>query len=27
LDYQNLRANYVNEFWSIINWESVEKSY
>ena len=24
LDYQNLRANYVNEFWSIINWEFVE---
>ena len=27
LDYQNLRANYVNEFWSLINWEYVEKSY
>lgn len=27
LDYQNLRANYVNEFWVIINWESIEKSY
>ena len=26
-DYQNLRANYVNEFWSIINWEFVEKNY
>ena len=26
LDYQNLRANYVNEFWSLINWEFVEKS-
>ena len=25
LDYQNLRANYVNEFWQIINWEFVEK--
>ena len=25
LDYQNLRANYVNEFWSLINWEFVEK--
>ena len=24
LDYQNLRANYVNEFWSVINWEYVE---
>ena len=27
LDYQNLRANYVNEFWSLINWEFVEKNY
>ena len=27
LDYQNLRANYVNEFWQIINWESVEKLF
>ena len=27
LDYQNLRANYVNEFWSVINWEFVEKNY
>ena len=27
LDYQNLRANYVNEFWSIINWEFVELNY
>ena len=27
LDYQNLRANYVNEFWQIINWEFVEKCY
>ena len=27
LDYQNLRANYVNEFWSIINWEFAEKNY
>ena len=26
LDYQNLRANYINEFWSLINWEFVEKS-
>ena len=24
LDYQNLRANYVNEFWSMINWDFVE---
>ena len=27
LDYQNLRANYVNEFWSVINWEFVESNY
>ena len=27
LDYQNLRANYVNEFWAIINWEFVEHNY
>ena len=27
LDYQNLRANYVNEFWSLINWEFVEKNF
>ena len=27
LDYQNLRANYVNEFWAVINWDFVEKNY
>ena len=27
LDYQNLRANYVNEFWSIINWKFVESNF
>ena len=27
LDYQNLRANYVNEFWSVINWKFVESNY
>ena len=26
LDYQNLRASYVNEFWSIINWEFIENN-
>ena len=26
IDRQNARANYVNEFWSLINWEFVEKS-
>ena len=25
LDYKNLRANYVNEFWSMINWDFVER--
>lgn len=24
LDYQNVRANYLNEFWAVINWEFVE---
>ena len=27
LDKQNLRANYVNEFWTIINWEFAERNY
>ena len=27
LDYQNLRANYVNEFWSVIDWEFAEINY
>jgi len=27
LDQQNVRANYLNEFWQVINWEFVEKSY
>ena len=27
IDRQNARANYVNEFWSVINWEFVEKNY
>lgn len=25
LDYQNRRAEYVEKFWSLINWEKVEK--
>jgi len=25
LDYQNRRADYVAQFWSIINWEAVEQ--
>ena len=24
LDYQNRRADYINDFWSLINWEEVE---
>lgn len=27
IDRQNARANYVNEFWTLINWEFVEKNY
>ena len=27
LDYQNLRANYVNEFWAVIDWEFAEINY
>ena len=27
LDYQNRRADYVNAFWSIINWDVIEKRY
>ena len=27
IDRQNARANYVNEFWAVINWEFVEKNY
>jgi Fe-Mn family superoxide dismutase len=25
LDYQNRRAEYIEKFWSIINWQEVEK--
>ncbi len=27
LQYQNKRADYVNAFWNIINWETVEKNF
>ncbi|SIN74491.1 superoxide dismutase [Agromyces cerinus] len=27
LDYQNVRADYVKAFWSIANWENVQKRY
>jgi Fe-Mn family superoxide dismutase len=25
LDYKNERAKFVEAFWNIVNWESVEK--
>lgn len=27
LDYQNRRAEYLNAFWSLINWEIIEKRF
>ena len=27
IDRQNARANYVNEFWSLINWDFVESNF
>ncbi|MBM7830453.1 Fe-Mn family superoxide dismutase [Agromyces cerinus] len=27
LDYQNVRADYVKAFWSIANWENVQKRF
>lgn len=27
LDYQNLRPDYLNGFWHVINWDFVEKNY
>jgi Fe-Mn family superoxide dismutase len=27
LDYQNKRKDYLNAFWSLINWEIIEKRY
>jgi Fe-Mn family superoxide dismutase len=25
LDYQNKRAEYVDNFWTVVNWKRVEK--
>lgn len=27
LDYQNVKADYVNAFWKIVNWENVEERF
>lgn len=27
LKYQNKRADYVDSFWNVVNWEQVEKNY
>lgn len=27
LNYQNRRADYINNFWNIVNWNTVEKLY
>jgi Fe-Mn family superoxide dismutase len=27
IDYRNVRANYVNSFWSLVNWEFVSKQF
>lgn len=27
LDYQNVKADYVKAFWSIVNWEDVQKRF
>lgn len=27
LDYKNLRANYVKEFWKIVNWKNVQERF
>lgn len=27
LKYKNLRADYVNNFWNVVNWEEVERRY
>ena len=27
LKYQNLRADYINAFWNIVNWETVDRRY
>ena len=27
LNYQNKRPDYIQAFWSIVNWDEVEKRY
>jgi Fe-Mn family superoxide dismutase len=27
LKYQNKRADYINSFWEVLNWEVAEASY
>jgi Fe-Mn family superoxide dismutase len=27
LNYQNKRADYVDAFWKVLDWEAVEKNY
>jgi Fe-Mn family superoxide dismutase len=27
LKYQNLRADYVDNFWKIVNWDTVSKRF
>jgi Fe-Mn family superoxide dismutase len=27
LHYQNRRADYLNAFWSVVNWEEVGRRY
>jgi len=27
LKYQNRRAEYVDNFWNVVNWQEVEKRY
>jgi len=27
LNYQNRRADYVNAFWTIVNWRQAEANY
>ena len=27
IDYRNARANYINSFWNLVNWDFVEQNY